>query len=83
MSPYVLVYYKVSTILILRFSCKLKHKLEQALMQLAMAVTMQENNGLKSCQSYNGTMEMDCPLTCKYALAQDGKQRMYLEWPNW
>ena len=27
----------------------------------------QENNGLKSCQSYNEIMEMDRPPACKYA----------------
>ena len=40
----------------------------------------QANNGLKSCQSYN-EMEMDRPPAIKYARVQDGKQRIYLEWP--
>ena len=36
----------------------------------------QANNGLKSCQSYNEIMKMDCPLACKYACVQDRKQRI-------
>ena len=27
-------------------------------------------------------MEMDRPPACKYAQVQDGKQRIYLEWPS-
>ena len=27
-------------------------------------------------------MEMDRPPACEYASVQDGKQRIYLEWPN-
>ena len=25
---------------------------------------------------------MDCPPACYFALVQDGKQEIYLEWPN-
>ena len=30
----------------------------------------------------NGIMEMDRPPACYFASVQDGKQEIYLEWPN-
>ena len=30
----------------------------------------------------NGIMEMDHPPACYFASVQDGKQEIYLEWPN-
>ena len=32
--------------------------------------------------NYNGIMEMDRPPTCKCTWVEDGKQEIYLEWPN-
>ena len=49
---------------------------------VVLPIAMQANNGLKSCQCYNEIMEMDRPPAYKYARVQDGKQRIYLEWPN-
>ena len=30
----------------------------------------------------NRIMEMDCPPACYFVSVQDGKQEIYLEWPN-
>ena len=65
-----------------------KITLKQLYELLLRIITPNYDNTEQSFRRYlihlrnNGIMEMDRPPACHFASVQDGKQEIYLEWPN-